>query len=150
MAVVTQLVLQPIHRGPDRLSPQVARLQEGHGAVLDDDRNRPVGLTGEYQGIGPGCFEGHTPRPFRARFADAAGERALGRRREARRTRRRLSGDHAGGEDEQIVGSQRIDARRRMFQQQGGSQQPAADMPPPEELISGFTTSRFVREIDPE
>ncbi len=127
---------QGIRRGAYRLAPQLVRGDKGDGAVFHHQRCGRICLAGDHDGVGARRFERNTPRPLRARLADAAGERAFGGRGEARQARVRVTGGHAGGEDEQVLRAKRVDAGGGVLDEQSRRQQPAAHGSPPEEVIA--------------
>ena len=99
---------------------------EGDLAVLVDVDHRP--LVRRAVEVEPGDLEltqGEGEGAARVRFLDAAGQRALAADGEPVRVREIGARERAGGENQRVLGRQRVHFRRALLQQRFGDQVPA-------------------------
>ncbi len=121
---------QQLLRGVGALAPQIVGVEELDrvAVAVDLEAHPAIRAVLDDQDVDAGLFHAERERAAAGRVADAAGQRALADHREAIRLRRDGAVQRTGRKDQQVLGTERIDAGWRAVVEQPGPVALAADV----------------------
>src|SRR5439155_26358063 len=146
--LVAELGEQDVFDLAGDLAPEVRGGADLDGAFVDPQVDRGGGDAVEDDPVPARTLQLGAPVPAGLRLPEPAGERRLGADAMAARARHRRAGEHAGRDDQNIVGPERVGALGHVLEE-GVRDQAAAARVTPEERVAGLLDpGRAVRQID--